>query len=74
MRDMDIKTPSFELVPIFNEYTDVFANDLPDILLERTIGFGSNILLDKKCISLYFYWISPLELKELKGTIEGFIW
>lgn len=52
---MDIKTPSFELVPIFNEYTDVFANDLPDILLERTIGLGSNILLDKKCISLYFY-------------------
>ncbi|KAH0736064.1 hypothetical protein KY285_011771 [Solanum tuberosum] len=42
VRDIDSKTPTLESVPVVNEFSKVFPDDLPSIPPEREIDFGAN--------------------------------
>ncbi|KAH0636218.1 hypothetical protein KY285_035973 [Solanum tuberosum] len=46
VRDVDSETPSLESVPIFNEISEVFRNDLPSIPPTREREFGIDLLPD----------------------------
>ena len=39
--NLDHYIPSIDLVPLLNEFQDVFPDDLPVILLPREIYFGT---------------------------------
>lgn len=64
--DVDSKTPSLELVPILNEFLEVFTDDLPGIPPKREKDFDIDLLLDTQSISIPPYHMAPTELKELK--------
>ena len=61
-----IETPSLESVPVVNEYSDVFLEDLPGISPKREIDFGIDILPETQPISIPLYRMAPEELRELK--------
>ncbi|KAH0776525.1 hypothetical protein KY290_007936 [Solanum tuberosum] len=71
--DVESKTPSLESVPIVNEFSNVFPNDLPDIPHEREIDFGIDLLLDTQPISIPPYRMAPTELKELKEQLQDLL-
>ena len=57
---------SIDLVPVVNEFQDVFPDDLPGISLPREIDFGIDIERDTKPISVSPYRMAPAEPKKLK--------
>ncbi|WMV08788.1 hypothetical protein MTR67_002173 [Solanum verrucosum] len=70
---MDYETPTLELVPIFNELSEVFPDDLPGVLPEREIDFGIDLLPDTQHISTLPYHMALEELKELKEQLEDLL-
>ncbi|KAH0650175.1 hypothetical protein KY284_030087 [Solanum tuberosum] len=44
VRGVDSETPTLESVPVVNEFSEVFPNDLPGIPPEREIDFGIDLL------------------------------
>lgn len=79
VKNTSSETPSLESIPIMNEYSDVFPEDLPRIPSEREIDFGVDLLPDTQPISIPLYRIAPAELRELKEQLKDlldneFIW
>ncbi|WMV09070.1 hypothetical protein MTR67_002455 [Solanum verrucosum] len=68
------RTPTLESIPIVNEFSKVFPNNLPDIPSEREIDFGIDILLDTQPISIPPYRMALIELKELKEQLEHLLY
>ena len=64
--DLDHEIFSIHLVPIVNEFLDVFPGDLPGVPPTREIDFGIDLEPDTKPISIPPYRMAPAELKELK--------
>ena len=64
--------PSISLsdIPIVNEYTDVFAEDLMSLPPEREVEFSIDLVPGSQPISVAPYSMSPLELRELKSQLE----
>lgn len=52
VRDGNFEVPTPESVPMVNEFSDVFLDDLPSIPPERKIGFYIDLLLDTQPISI----------------------
>ena len=73
IKDTSFKTPSLELVPVVNEYLDVFPEDLPGMPPEREIDFGINLLPDTQPISILPYRMAPEELKDLKEKLKDLL-
>lgn len=55
VRDVEFNVPTLDLIPIVNEFFDVFFNDLPNIPLEREIYFGIDLLPDIQPIVIPSY-------------------
>ncbi|WMV18527.1 hypothetical protein MTR67_011912 [Solanum verrucosum] len=70
VRDVDFETPTFESVPVVNEFPEVFPNNLLSIPPEREIDFSIDLLPDMQPIFILPYRITPVELKELKDKIK----
>ncbi|WMV41070.1 hypothetical protein MTR67_034455 [Solanum verrucosum] len=73
VRDVDFETPTLELVPIVNEFTEVLSDDLPGIPPKREINFGNGLLADTQPIAIPPYGITPLEFKELKEKLKDLL-
>ena len=43
VNDLDHDIPSIDLVPVVNEFPDVFPNDIPGVPSPRDIDFGIDI-------------------------------
>ena len=66
VNDLDHDILSMNLVPVMNEFHDVFPDDLLKVSPPRDIDFGINLEPDSKLISIPPYNMYPAELKELK--------
>ena len=66
VKDSSSEYPSLKIVPVVNEYSDVFPKDLPGISLEKEIDFGIDIITDTQPMSIPPYKMAPAKLKELK--------
>ncbi|XP_070054508.1 uncharacterized protein [Nicotiana tomentosiformis] len=64
--DTDAEAPSFEYVPVVNEFLEVFPDKLPGIPPDREINFGIDVMLCTQPISIPPYRMEPAELRELK--------
>ena len=65
LNNLDHDIPSIDLVPVVNEFLDVFPDDLPRVPPPREIDFGIDIEFDTKQILIPPYRLAPTELKEL---------
>ena len=57
-------------IPVVREYPDVFPEDIPKFPPEREIEFTIELVPRMRPISIASYWMSALELAELKKQIE----
>ncbi|MCF6774914.1 hypothetical protein L3H44_11015 [Corynebacterium sp. MC-12] len=73
VRDVESKVLPIELVPVVNEFLDVFSNELPGVPPEREIDFGIDLLPDTQPISIPPYRMAPTELKELKEQLRDLL-
>jgi hypothetical protein len=64
--------PSISLsdIPVVNEYTDVFPEDIMSLPPEREVEFSIDLVPGSQPISVAPYNMSPLELRELKTHLE----
>ncbi|XP_075096584.1 uncharacterized protein LOC142174647 [Nicotiana tabacum] len=69
----DAQIPTLQLVPIVNEFPEVFPEDLPGIPPDREIDFGIDLLPGTKPISIPPYRMAPVELKELKVQLKDLL-
>jgi hypothetical protein len=60
-------------IHVVREFLDVFPDDLPGIPPERVIEFKIELQLGTAPISKAPYKMSPVELKELKIQLQGFL-
>ena len=63
---LDHEIPSVDLVPVVNEFQDVFPDDLPGVPPPREIDFSIDLEPDTKPISIPPYRMALAELKDLK--------
>ncbi|WMV29489.1 hypothetical protein MTR67_022874 [Solanum verrucosum] len=68
--NVNSESPTLELIPIVNEFPEVFPNDLPGISPKREIDVGIDLLPDTQPISIPPYRMAPAELKELKEQLK----
>ena len=57
-------------IPVVKEYSYVFPEDIPKFPLEREIEFAIELVPGMGPISIALYWMSSLELTELKKQIQ----
>ena len=70
VNDLNHDIPSIDLVPVVNEFLDMFPEDLPGVPPLREIDFGVKLEPDTKQVSIPPYRMAPAELKELKLQLE----
>ena len=73
VKDSSSESPSLEIVPVVNEYSDVFLEDLPGISFEREIDLGIDLLSDTQPISILPYRMAPAKLNELKDQLKDLL-
>ena len=73
VQNVEAESPTLQSVPIVNEFSDVFPEELPGLPPEREIDFAIDVLPDTKPISIPPYRKAPAELKELKGQLKDFL-
>ncbi|XP_070039775.1 uncharacterized protein [Nicotiana tomentosiformis] len=61
--DADAQIQTLQLVPIVNEFPEVFPEDVPRVPPDREIDFGIDLLPKTKPISIPPYRMAPAELK-----------
>ena len=66
-------------IPMVNEFTRVFPEDLPGLPPDRKVTFKIEVLLGTTPSSKVPYWMTPVELKELQAQLQellekSFIW
>ncbi|XP_070017341.1 uncharacterized protein [Nicotiana sylvestris] len=71
--DTDAKAPSLESIPIVNEFSDVFPDELLGIPLDREIDFGIDVMPITQPISIPPYRMALAELKELKEQLKDLL-
>lgn len=52
VRDISVKPPSMESIPVVREFVDVFFTDLPRVPPNQDIDFAIDVELDTKTISI----------------------
>lgn len=73
VRDTKEGTSSLEKIPVVNEFSDVFPEDLPGLPPVREIDFGIDLAPDTLPISIPPYRMAPAELKELKQQLQDLL-
>lgn len=66
IRDTTHETIDLHQVPVVNEFSDVFPDDLPRLPLDREIEFEIDLAPGTQRISVPPYRIAPAKLKDLK--------
>ena len=70
VNDLDHDIPSIDLVPVVNEFLNVFPEDLPRVPPLLKIDFGIDLERNTKSILITPYRIAPTEFKELKLQLK----
>ncbi|WMV50296.1 hypothetical protein MTR67_043681 [Solanum verrucosum] len=73
VRYVDSETPTLDLVPIVNEFSKVFLDELPDSSLEWGINFGIDLLPDTQPIFFSSYLNGSDRIEGVKRTIQRFV-
>uniref|UniRef100_A0A1U7YNC0 Uncharacterized protein LOC104248850 n=1 Tax=Nicotiana sylvestris TaxID=4096 RepID=A0A1U7YNC0_NICSY len=73
VHDMEVKSPTLQLVHVVNEFPDVFPDELSGLPPEREIDFVIDVLPDTQPISIPLYIMAPAELKELKTQLKDLL-
>ncbi|WMV19296.1 hypothetical protein MTR67_012681 [Solanum verrucosum] len=71
--DVESETPHLESIPVVNEFSEVFPDDLHSIPPDREIDFGIDLLSDMQPIFVPPYRMAPAELKELKEQLKDLL-
>ena len=71
--DKSKKGKQLKEIPIFNEFGDVFPEELPGLPPEREIEFEIELLPGVSPISQAPYRMAPVELKELKEQLQDLL-
>lgn len=72
--DITSDVPSLELIPIVNEFLDVFLEELSGVRPKMKIHFDIDLLPDNQPISIPPNRMASVELNELKELlVKGFI-
>ncbi|XP_047256136.1 uncharacterized protein LOC124888892 [Capsicum annuum] len=66
--DSNAESLSLQSVPIVNQFSEVFLDDLPGIPPDREMNFGIDVLPDTRLISIPPYRIAPAELTNTPTT------
>ncbi|WMV49778.1 hypothetical protein MTR67_043163 [Solanum verrucosum] len=69
LRDVEVKAPSIEYIPVGSEFREVFPTDLPGMPLDRDIYFFIDLEPGTRPISIPPYRMALAELIELKGVL-----
>ncbi|XP_070022121.1 uncharacterized protein [Nicotiana sylvestris] len=70
VRDVSVKTPNIDFVPVVRDFPDVFPTDLSGMPLDRDVDFGNDLVPGTQPISIPPYHMAPAELKELKEKLQ----
>ncbi|WMV38342.1 hypothetical protein MTR67_031727 [Solanum verrucosum] len=73
VKDSSSETPTLKSVPVVNEFSEVFPDDLFGVPPEREIDFGIDLLPDTQPISIPPYKMAPTEIKELKEQLNDLL-
>ncbi|XP_070013265.1 uncharacterized protein [Nicotiana sylvestris] len=69
--DTDVEAPTLEIVPVVNEFPDIFPDDR--IPPDREIDFGIDAMPGTQPISIPPYRMAPIELKELNEELKDLL-
>ncbi|XP_070045775.1 uncharacterized protein [Nicotiana tomentosiformis] len=72
-KDIDKEPATLQSVPIVNEFSTVFPDELLGIPPEREIDFVIDLLPDAQPISILPYRMAPEELRELKEQLKDLL-
>ena len=62
-----------EDIPVTNEFSDVFPEDVNDLPPERDVEFSIDLIPGASPISIAPYRMAPVELAEVKKQVEELI-
>ena len=71
--DTQQPSPKMEDIPIVQEFTDVFPEELPGIVPDREIEFTIELVPGASPISIAPYRMAPAELLELKIQLKEYL-
>ncbi|XP_070034789.1 uncharacterized protein [Nicotiana tomentosiformis] len=61
VQDVKVESPTVQSIPVINEFSDIFPDELPGLSPEREIEFGVDILPDTQSISIPLYRMALVE-------------
>ena len=64
---------SIEEIPVVNEFSEVFPDDISTLPPEREVEFSIELVLGAGPVSKSPYRMSPVELAKVKKQIEGLL-
>ncbi|WOG95250.1 hypothetical protein DCAR_0414562 [Daucus carota subsp. sativus] len=68
--DVNKEPPKIEEIPIVNEFSDVFPNELPGLPPDREIEFTIDLAPGTEPVSKAPYRMAPVEMKELAMQLQ----
>ncbi|XP_070010329.1 uncharacterized protein [Nicotiana sylvestris] len=71
--DTNVEALSLESVPVVNEFSGVFPDELPGIPPDREIDFGIDVIPGTQPISIPPYRMAPTELKKLNEQLKDLL-
>ena len=71
--DIWVEKVRLEDIPVVQDFSDVFSDDLPGLPPERDIEFEINLVPDTNPISFSPYRMALAELKELKVQLQELV-
>ena len=73
VKDSNSEGPSLPFVPVVNEFSKVFPNNLPSIPPDREIDFGIDLIPDTHPITISLCRMALTELRELKKKFNDLL-
>jgi len=66
-------TEKISLIPVVDEYVDVFPDEIPKLPPSRDVDFTNDLIPGADPVSMAPYQMAPVELAELKKQIEDLL-
>ena len=71
--DTSKEVPALEAIPVVNEFSDVFPDDLPGLPPDREIEFAIDLAPGTEPVSKAPYRMAPVEMKELASQLQDLL-
>ncbi|KAL8092355.1 hypothetical protein AgCh_034590 [Apium graveolens] len=68
--DTEKKAPSLDEIPVVNEISDIFPDELPGLPPDREIEFSIDLIPGAEPVSKAHYRMAPVEMKELIKQLQ----